>query len=332
MPQTYYRAICGAAYYGEEKQFQDWKGVKAGVFGYETCPKTKRIHAQYTLFFRTGKRFTTIKKKFKKLHFEDVKHFEKSIQYCKKGEQSHQEWESKGNQGPNYGRDAKVTEWGTYPQQGARGDLMDLKDQIVNGESTVTDILLDNPMMYHKFGRTLEKIQQYRYKLMFRTVQTTCTWYIGPTGVGKSHKAFDGYHPLTHYLYPKDLHWWDNYEMEETVIINEFRAEIKFGKMLELLDKWPCVVPRRGQCPRPFLTKHVIITSLLHPSEIYCNVSERDDFKQLLRRINIVHLEADGRTPRSVLPVATSVPFSEEKKRTKCPPFGELKLRSEQHE
>jgi len=327
MPQTYYRAICGAAYKGEEKTFKNWSGVTAGVFGYEICPKTKRLHAQYTLFFRTAKRFTTLKKTYRTLHFEPVRNYNKSIQYCKKGDQSHEEWATKGIEGPNYGRDAKVTEWGTYPQQGQRTDINELKDQIVKGETTCTDIFLNNPDMYQKYGRTLEKIQGYRYKQMFRTEMTTCDWYVGPTGSGKSHHAFKNYNPQTCFLFPKDGSWWDNYEMEDTVIINEFRGEIKFGKLLDLIDKWPCNVSRRNHCPRPFITKHIIITSLMHPRDIYYNIAEKDDFTQLMRRINIIELE-----PRSVLPVVTSAPQKEESKRTKCPPFGELKLRSEQQE
>jgi hypothetical protein len=118
---------------------------------------------------------------------------------------------------------------------------------------------------------------------------TKAEWIYGSTGTGKSHYAFNNYSPDTHYLYPNDGGWWDGYTGQEIVIINEFRGGIMYSELLELLDKWPKTVRRRGREPVPFLAKLVIITSSLHPKNIYQGVLEKDDsIDQLLRRIKVI--------------------------------------------
>ena len=116
-------------------------------------------------------------------------------------------------------------------------------------------------------------------------------WYYGETGVGKSHLAFKDFTPETHYVHSEDNGWWDNYKQQPTVIINEFRGEIKYKELLELLDKWPHSVKRRNRCPLPFVSKLIIITSSLPPQEVYKNLNEKDKIAQLLRRLKVIKLE-----------------------------------------
>ncbi len=94
------------------------------------------------------------------------------------------------------------------PKQGKRVDLDSLKCAIVGGETTVDEVVMDNPMMYHKYGRTLNKIEDIALRQRSRDWMTEGVWYFGPTGVGKSHRAFEGYTPETHYVYPNDGGWW----------------------------------------------------------------------------------------------------------------------------
>ena len=61
-------------------------------------------------------------------------------------------------------------------------------------------------------------------------------------------------------MWKDDNDWQDGYTGQETVIINDFRGGIKYAVLLQLIDKWPAFVSRRGREPAPFLAKHVIIT------------------------------------------------------------------------
>jgi len=185
-------------------------------------------------------------------------------------------------------KDGNFFEKGTMSKQGQRQDLIDLKEQILSGSMTVDDITLNDPIKYHQYGRTINKLEDLKMRKIFRTEMTIGIWYFGETGAGKSHKALHNYHPDTHYIYPNDNGWWDGYKQQHTVVFNDFRGEITFNKLLQLVDKWPMFVKRRNREPIPFTSKKVIITSSLDPYIIYQDVNE--DMKQLKRRFNIIEI------------------------------------------
>lgn len=230
-------------------------------------------HLQGYVEFKTAKRFTTLKKLNARIHWEARKGTaEQAAEYCKK--------------------DGDFIEIGEISKQGKRTDLDELKKTIVAG-TKVDDIVMESPMLYHQYGRTLNKIEDLAMRKRFRTEMTQGIWYWGETGAGKSHKAFEGFTPETHYVYTNDGGWWDGYTQQETVIINDFRGQIPYGELLNLVDKWPHSVRRRNREPIPFTSKKVIITSALKPEEIYCNLSQNDSLEQLKRRFNVVEIVAD---------------------------------------
>ena len=184
----------------------------------------------------------------------------------------------------------KWKEFGKQPAQGKRADLDAIKETILTGEKTVDDLVLESPMVYHMYGRTMEKIEELALLKKYRTEMTTCEWLVGETGKGKSHRAFENYSPETHYVLPDDKGWWDGYKGQDVVIINDFRGHITYNNLLQMIDKWPYSVSRRGKCPLPFVSKHVIITSSLEPSKVYHNRDEEDSIAQLLRRVKVVYL------------------------------------------
>lgn len=200
---------------------------------------------------------------------------------------------AKGNDFENFAYTTKegdvLVVHGRAPCQGARGDLEELRDEVVKGLS-VDDIALENPHMYHQFGRTLSRIEDIVMRRKFRTEMTEGIWYYGYTGGGKSHIAFTGYTPETHYVYPTDKGWWDGYKQQDVVIFNDFRGELPYSYILQLVDKWPFSVSRRGREPLPFLSKKVIVTSALRPEEVYRNLAARDTLSQLLRRFEVIEV------------------------------------------
>lgn len=206
-------------------------------------------------------------------------------------------------QGTAYGskddeEECRTIDYGVMPAQGTRTDLELIKDEVLEGKQTVEKIACEQPNIYHQYGRTLSKIEDIALRRKFRTWMTTCEWIYGPTGTGKSHKAFENYDPESHYLYPNDNGWWDGYNGQEIVIINEFRGEIKYSELLDLIDKWPKTVKRRNREPVPFLSRHIIITSSLPPDEVYSNLSMRDSMEQLYRRITLTELPKKEIAPK----------------------------------
>lgn len=203
-------------------------------------------------------------------------------------------------------------EFGKMSSQGKRTDLIKIKNKIFSGATTVDDIVLDKPMVYHQYGRTLNKIEDLAMRRRHRCQMTTCEWLWGPTGSGKSHRAFENYNENTHYVVPNDGGWWDGYKQQEIVIINEFRGSIAYGELLQLIDKWPYSVRRRNREPMPFTSKHIIITSSMRPEDVYHNLSEHDKLDQLLRRIVVILI--GGHDPEVLGGVIREIPPSKNMK------------------
>lgn len=120
---------------------------------------------------------------------------------------------------------------------------------------------------------------------------TTCTHYIGEPGAGKSHRAFEGFNPKTHFLWPNDGEWWDGYEGQDIVIMNDYRGEIPLNKLCTLIDQWPVTVRTRSRQSLPFISKHIIITSVMTLEEMYgCGADANEDMEQLHRRVKTVRV------------------------------------------
>jgi hypothetical protein len=188
--------------------------------------------------------------------------------------------------------DCNVVEHGTPAAQGVRKDLVAAKNSILKGELSTVQILQEDPEMYHMYGRTLDKIEDLRMQQVYRTEMTLAEWIWGSTGTGKSHYVFEGFTPETHYVWKDDKGWQDGYRQQETVIINDFRGKIPYNDLLQMIDKWPYDVSRRGRPPMPFTSKRVLITSSLPPDQVYKNREEEDKLDQLLRRIKVTELKA----------------------------------------
>lgn len=250
--------------------------MKYLVYGKEVCPDTGRIHFQTYVYFFNAKTFSACSKFFpsgaNRLSPSHEEYFLENLAYCTK--------------------DKDYKEFGTRPEQGKRTDLNELRDQIIKGKK-VDEIVMENPTVYHQYGRTLHKIEDLVLETVFRTEMPEVIWYYGKTGTGKSHKAFEGYSHKTHYM----LNWsdggfWEGYKGQKTVIINEFRGEIPFKTLLEICDKFPFNCKRKGRGPHPLLCSKVIITSCKSPQSIYNHsLDDEDKIDQFLRRCTIIELK-----------------------------------------
>ena len=250
------------------------------AYGLETCPTTHRLHHQVYLYFHNPR--TTGVRSLKKIgdmfngaHVEPMRgSFQQNEAYCSK--------------------EATLRKLGDEPKQGLRGDLQETVDLIRKGEIDIIELMNENANMIHTYGRVLQVAQDMSNLSKYRDWMTEGIWYWGKTGVGKSHRAFEGFHPDTHFV--KVLHedWWDGYKGQETVIFNEYRGQFSFSFLLELMDKWPLYVRVRNKQPVPFLAKRIIFTSCQTPEECYSNIYNGIDgtvrFEQFRRRCRVREL------------------------------------------
>lgn len=280
------RAYCFTSFNLNEPLFMDC--MKYLCYSPEICPTTQKPHWQGYFYLYDQKTMSAACKIFKE--------YKISVKVARGDPDENRTYCG----GDRYIKDDKIKEknpnfkeFGTMPSQGKRTDLDAIKDEIIAGKK-VDDICIERPMVYHQYGRTLEKIEEITNRTKFRKWMTTCDWYWGETGTGKSHHAFQSYSPETHFKYNlNDSGFWNGYTGQEVVIINEFRGQIPYSELLDLIDKWPKDVKIKGKSCVPFLAKHIIITSSLHPEDVYHNLAERDSLNQLKRRVQIIHLVKD---------------------------------------
>jgi len=252
------------------------------IFALEECPESKRWHYQTFVYFYEKKSLKSVSKYFRNMHVEPMHQMATYLdnrQYIK---------------GP-YNKDGKVKplnetfeEFGTMPEQGKRSDIIKYKNEILGGKS-VDEIALENPMAFHCYGRTLERIEAIALRKQFRKEMTKGIWYCGPSYSGKSHKVFEDYNPETHYIKNLNEDWWDGYKGQEVVIFNEFAGQLPYWELMDLVDKFPKMVKWRCRESVPFLAKEIRIASIRGPEKCYYN---REDFSELNRRFEVHVLEA----------------------------------------
>jgi len=119
--------------------------------------------------------------------------------------------------------------------------------------------------------------------------QRECVVFWGPTGTGKSHRAWQ---EAGMDAYPKQpcTKWWDGYQPEKHnhVVIDEFDGQIGITHLLRWFDKYPCQVEQKGGGCVLKATK-IWITSNIDPREWYPQ-GKRAQVEALLRRLSITHL------------------------------------------
>lgn len=117
-------------------------------------------------------------------------------------------------------------------------------------------------------------------------VERTCKVYWGATGTGKSHRAWS---EAGLDAYPKDprTKFWDGYNGQDCVIIDEFRGGIDISHILRWLDKWPVIVEIKGSSIVLKATK-IFITSNLDPRLWYPDIDDETK-SALLRRLQITY-------------------------------------------
>ena len=222
---------------------------------------------------------------------------QKASDYCKKGEQSKEEWKKQGTAGPNYGKNASVTEHGQMSKPGKRSDLEDVATMILAGKR-VREVADEYPVQYIKFHKGIEKLRGLQIPVRDKAPEVIVLY--GKTGTGKSKMAREMC-PEAYIWGPEQGKWWDGYDGETEVILEEFRGQLPFGYILRLLDRYGMRVETKGSTVQFCATK-IIITSPVHWKEWY-NVAafagSGDKVDQLDRRITETqHLQIFSGIPK----------------------------------
>lgn len=243
-----------------------WKDAKYVVFQKESGAEGTQHYQGYVLF-GSQQRLSAVKKLNGRAHWEPRRGtHEQAKAYCMK-------------------EDTRVEppiELGEEPRPGARSDIERLVELSKDLNNSVKDIIEECPAEFAKYHKAVMAIRAAYVPI--REWKTEVHWFWGPTGTGKSKKAFEmTTNPYVHNM--SSGKWFCGYNGQEDVIFDDMRKDtFKYHELLRLFDRYQMQVEVKGGstnwCP-----KRIIVTTCLPPDKMY---DTREDIGQLMRRIEII--------------------------------------------
>jgi len=248
------------------------------IYQVERCPETKRRHAQGFVILPQVISFAALKARVnERIRLEQMKtDVDSCIAYCSKEE----------TREPG----CAPVEDGVRPAgQGKRSDLDAVKRQLDEGRPML-EVAQSNFGSFVRYNRgfTAYAALVAAGKKRQRTWITTAHVYWGPTGSGKTTtvraKAPDAYW-LSKPNNPTPF--FDGYDGQEDVVIDEFYSWLPYDFVLRLLDSSPFTVATR-QGSVNWVAKRVFFTSNQDPKDWYPGISNKDALKR--RFTEVIHV------------------------------------------
>lgn len=229
----------------------------------ERCPETGRLHYQFYVETKIRKRQSQVQVLFPGAHIERCRNPKASIAYV----------------GKNETRVEGPFEFGKSAVGSASPELL---EQIKS--MCVRDIIDMSPHLW----RSVRQLREVSLIMAPpRSHKTQLWWISGGTGLGKTYF-------VSNLPGPKYYHFggefWDGYEQEETVVVDEYRGQFPIQLLLKLGDYTPLKVPYKGGYTQ-FSSKTVIFISNLSLMDII----EKYDVKSqeaILRRFMFTYFSS----------------------------------------
>lgn len=111
--------------------------------------------------------------------------------------------------------------------------------------------------------------------------------FCGPTGTGKSYRAWNEAGESAFAKCPRSK-FWNGYQNQENVVIDEFRGGIDIAHLLRWFDRYPVHLEIKGSS-RPSNVRRIWITSNLLPRAWYPEL-DLVTMDALLRRITVIEM------------------------------------------
>lgn len=237
----------------------------------ERAPSTGKIHWQgYMQTVKSVKH--SVVRGWARWHIEATRNIGASIAYCQK-------------------EDTRVDppiEWGKATTKGQRNDILSLRNAIIQGKDFIT-IADDDHLgcVLAKYTRFHDRYRQELERKRFGKVSAKpeVVWIWGATGVGKTKYVHD--HAIGEIYIADMLPWWDGYNTQENILLDDFRADqLPFQVLLRLLDRYPMTLQVKCSS-RMRQSPNIWITAPCSPEELF-NSNSAEDITQLTRRIDRV--------------------------------------------
>lgn len=178
---------------------------------------------------------------------------------------------------------------------GSRTDLLEVTDYITSSVRTMEDVAENFPVQFVKFHRGLKDFKSLMDKKKIpEDRDVTVSVFHGEGGTGKTAYAITlckKYNLDYYILSAPDSHtvWWDNYDGEKAIIIDDFYGWIKPHELFRICDRYKYKVPIKGSFVHA-QWQWVFITSNNHPSKFYKQeVYDRLDSTAYFRRLHNIY-------------------------------------------
>lgn len=152
---------------------------------------------------------------------------------------------------------------------------------------------------YPKFEKTVMEIvsEERKYRMYEAGIKPQVVCMYGKTAVGKTRKAYDeagcrNIHKISFETGSRGSIWFDGYELQPVLLLDDFYGQVPLSTMLRLLDWYPEPVQTKNGRITPCYEK-IIITSNSEPVLWYRKMFERypDTKEAFLRRFDeIIHV------------------------------------------
>lgn len=152
----------------------------------------------------------------------------------------------------------------TPSNPGQRTDVRAFRDAILSGKRK-RELLEEYPADLQRYPKFVELCRSTIVQQPRITLRVHLLW--GEPGLGKSRFAYESSDDLYAVPIGKDL-WFDGYDGQTTLLLDDFSGEMKLVHLLRLLDIYPMQVPVKGAFVNLTATT-IFITSNKHPRDWY---------------------------------------------------------------
>lgn len=232
-------------------------------------------------------RWSTLKRHLEKAGFGDV-HIEirkqsvlDCVQYCTK--------EDTRIGGPVYVGKIRMRD-----QQGARNDLSEIRQKIIEGASPAEVLMEDEDNKAVRYTKWMGDLAAARDKREYgeRMRDLEVHYLYGPPGVGKTSHIYNLYPIGDIYRVTDYKHPFDEYDRQRVLVLDEYDSQFDWEKLLCYLDRYPLMLPARYRNHQACYTVVWIISNLPLGGQYPKVRGERRN--ALARRINEVLRMGDG--------------------------------------
>lgn len=234
------------------------------VYGKEIAPTTSTPHLQGYIQLKEAKTLLAMRTMMgPRYHLEARQGTTKqAIDYCKKDGIFTEH-------GKISVRDAKDDCWGDCIRLAEAGDMTTIKSEY--------------PRIFLTHFKTIMSIRAFNSTPLDGALEHE--WWYGPTGTGKSRKAWADY--PQHYSKAVNK-WWDGYYGEEVVVIEEWepKNEMTAAKLKIWADRYPFPAEIKGGTLSKVRPRKIIVTSNYTIDECFPNPQDSGPLK---RRFKCVH-------------------------------------------